>query len=160
MPSCWRWSVASAADEATLLAGVEGVRVPAVAFEGLFAGSRRWAHSTPASSGSAVVVAVGVSGAEVSYPAMESLVCSAARSALGVGRRFGDDALAYFTERLDPLPTRQALAQVLRRAKRNKAFDRTWRIGLALDGTGAARSGGRLPALSPGAGPTPSSHWP
>ena len=91
---------------------------------------------------------------EVSYHAMESLVCSAARSALGVGRRFGDDALAYFTERLDPVPTRQALAQVLRRAKRNKAFDRTWRIGLALDGTGAARSaesGCRLchPVLDP-----------
>jgi hypothetical protein len=48
--------------------------------------------------------------------------------------------LAYFTEPLDPWPTRRALAQVLRRAKRNKAFDRTWRIGLALDGAGAARS--------------------
>src|SRR5215510_3341636 len=63
MPSCWRWSVASAADEATLLAGVEGVRVPAVAFEGLLADSRRWSDSTPASGWSAVVVAVGVSGA-------------------------------------------------------------------------------------------------
>lgn len=76
---------------------------------------------------------------EFSYHGMEALVCSPARSALGVGCRFGDDTLSYFTERLDPAPTRQALAQVLRQSKRNKAFDQTWWIGLALDGTGACR---------------------
>jgi len=67
---------------------------------------------------------------------VEALVRSPARRALGVGRGFGDDALAYFTERLAPGPTRQALAATARRAKRNKAFDdRRW-IGLGVDGTG------------------------
>lgn len=75
-----------------------------------------------------------------SFHAIEALVRSTARRALGVTRRFGDDALAYFTARLDPAPTRQALAQVVRRAKRNKAFADSRFIGLALDGTGAGRS--------------------
>lgn len=75
-----------------------------------------------------------------SFHAIEALVRSTARRALGVSRRFGDDALAYFTERLDPAPTRQALAQVVRRAKRNKAFADSRFIGLALDGTSAGRS--------------------
>jgi hypothetical protein len=74
------------------------------------------------------------------FHAIEALVCSAARRALGVARPFGDDALAYFTERLDPVPTRQALVQVVRRAKRNKAFEASRFIGLAVDGTGAGRS--------------------
>jgi hypothetical protein len=39
---------------------------------------------------------------ESSFHAVEALVCSKARRSLGVGRNFGDDALAYFTERLDP----------------------------------------------------------
>lgn len=77
---------------------------------------------------------------EWAFHGIEALVRSVARRALGVGRRFGDDALAYFTERLDPEPTRRALVQVVRRAKRNKAFDRNRFIGLALDGTGAGRS--------------------
>jgi hypothetical protein len=42
---------------------------------------------------------------------------------LGVGRDFGGDALAYFTERLDPTPTRQAVAQTLTQDRRNKAFN-------------------------------------
>ena len=75
-----------------------------------------------------------------SFHAIEALVHSTARRALGVTRRFGDDALAYFTERLDPAPTRQALVQVVRRAKRNKAFEDSRFIGLALDGTSAGRS--------------------
>ncbi len=60
--------------------------------------------------------------------------------ALGLERPFGDDALAYFTERLDPEGTRRALVSLLRRAKRNKAFDGSARIGLAVDGSGAGRS--------------------
>lgn len=75
-----------------------------------------------------------------SFHAIEALVHSTVRRALGVTRRFGDDALAYFTARLDPAPTRQALVQVVRRAKRNKAFADSRFIGLALDGTGAGRS--------------------
>jgi hypothetical protein len=57
---------------------------------------------------------------EVSFAAVEALVRSPARRALGVPQRFGDDALAYFTARLAPGPTRTALATAVRRAKRNK----------------------------------------
>jgi hypothetical protein len=77
---------------------------------------------------------------EYTFLSLEALVRSPARSGLGVGRRFGDDALSYFTERLDPQPTRLAATSVIRLAKRNKAFDDTRYIGLALDGTGAGRS--------------------
>lgn len=77
---------------------------------------------------------------EVSFAAVEALVRSPARRALGVPQRFGDDTLAYFTARLAPGPTRTALATAVRRAKRNKAFDGSRFIGLAVDGTGAGRS--------------------
>jgi hypothetical protein len=77
---------------------------------------------------------------EWSFHGLEALVRSPARRALGVSRRFGDDALGYFTERLDPGPTRRALAGVVRRAKRNKALVPGGFIGLAVDGTGAGRS--------------------
>jgi len=77
---------------------------------------------------------------EGSHHAIEALVHSSARRALGVVQHFGDDALGYFTERLAPGPMRQALAAVVRGAKRNKAFESTRWIGLALDGTGAGGS--------------------
>jgi len=73
------------------------------------------------------------------FAAIEALVGSRAR-ALGVSRSFGDDALAYFTERLDAAITRQAVITAVRQAKRHKAFDDCPFIGLALDGTGAGRS--------------------
>src|SRR2546425_13368085 len=66
---------------------------------------------------------------------------------LPVSRGFGDDALAYFTERLDPGPTRAALAATVRRAKRNKAFAAGRWIGIAIDGTGAGRCQGAGCAL-------------
>jgi len=47
---------------------------------------------------------------ECSFHGVEALVRSPARRALQLSRGFGDDALAYFTERLDPGPTRTALA--------------------------------------------------
>ena len=75
-----------------------------------------------------------------SFASIEALVGSRARRALLVSRRFGDDALAYFTERLKPALTRGAAVTALRQAKRNKAFDNSRFIGLALDGTGAGRS--------------------
>jgi len=75
---------------------------------------------------------------EASHHAVEALVRSSARRALGVARDFGDDSLSYFTERLAAGPMRAALAGVVRLAKRNKAFERARWIGLALDGTGAA----------------------
>ena len=76
---------------------------------------------------------------EWTFHGVEALVRSPARRALQVQRSFGDDALAYFTERLHPEPTRTALAATVRRAKRNKAFGKSRWIGLAIDGTGAGR---------------------
>jgi len=64
-------------------------------------------------------------------------VRSPARRNLALFSSFSDDTLGYFTERLDPGPTRQALLSVVRRAKRNKGFDDCRWIGLAIDGTGA-----------------------
>jgi len=80
------------------------------------------------------------------FLAVERLVRSSARRALVVSKSFGDDTLSYFTERLDPRFTRTALAQVLRRAKRNKAFETSGGIGLAVDGTtvGCGTSQGQL----------------
>src|SRR5258708_24134189 len=72
-----------------------------------------------------------------SFHAVETLVRSSARRTLSIATPFGDDTLGYFTERLDPGPTRQALLSLIRGAKRNKAFDDCRWIGLAIDGTGA-----------------------
>ena len=72
---------------------------------------------------------------EWSFLAVEALVRSPARRNLGVAQAFGDDALGYFTERMDPSFTRRALASILKRAKRNKAFEASRFLGLALDGT-------------------------
>jgi hypothetical protein len=79
-----------------------------------------------------------------SFAAIEALVRSSARPALGISRRFGDDALGYFTERLDPDATRRAAVTALHQAKRNKAFDNSRFIGLAVDGTGAGHSREKL----------------
>jgi hypothetical protein len=75
-----------------------------------------------------------------SFLRLEWLAHSPVRAELGCHGPFGDDALAYFTERMDPETTRLALAGVLHRAKRNKAFENSRFIGLALDGTGAGRT--------------------
>jgi hypothetical protein len=53
---------------------------------------------------------------------------------------FGDDALVYFTERLSPDRLREATVGVVRKAKRNKAFQDSRWIGLAFDGSGMGRS--------------------
>jgi len=73
------------------------------------------------------------------FLAVERLVRSSVRRALRVSPSFGDDALGYFTERLDPTPTRAALVGILRQAKRNKAFETSGGIGLAVDGTSVGR---------------------
>jgi hypothetical protein len=87
---------------------------------------------------------------EPSFLAMEKLSKSGAGRAMGVPRKFGDDSVGYFTERLDPEQTRLALARTLERAKRNKAFDASRYIGFALDGTGAGRSArSRCPLCRP-----------
>ena len=83
---------------------------------------------------------LGVLLRRAAFAGIEALVRSRARRALDVSQRFGDDALAYFTERLDPAVTRRAAVTALRQAKRHKAFDDSRFIGLALDGTSAGRS--------------------
>ncbi len=77
---------------------------------------------------------------ESSYHAIEALARGPARRNAGLSRSFGDDTLSYFSERLDPEPTRLVLVSLLRQAKRNKAFDNSRFIGLAIDGTGISRS--------------------
>lgn len=71
-----------------------------------------------------------------SFLGLETLMRAGSCRTLGIERRFSDEALRYFTAALDLEPIRRALASVLRRAKRNKAFGQ-W-IGLGLDGTGTA----------------------
>ena len=76
----------------------------------------------------------------VSFLRLEWLAHSSVRTELGMQHQFGDDVLAYCTERMDPETTRLALAATLHQAKRNKAFENSRFIGLALDGTGAGRT--------------------
>jgi len=75
-----------------------------------------------------------------SFLRLEWLAHSPVRAELGLRAPFGDDALAYCTERLDAETTRLALAALLHQAKRNKAFENSRFIGLALDGTSAGRT--------------------
>lgn len=73
------------------------------------------------------------------FHAVEALVRSPARRALGIRRPFGDDTVAYFTERLDGTAMRAALVTAVRQAKRRRGFDDVTRIGLVLDGTTVGR---------------------
>ena len=77
---------------------------------------------------------------ECSFLGVEKIVEAAGCRALGLRRSFSNDALNYFVERLDPAVTRQILVQIVRQAKRGKAFQDCRFIGLALDGTGAGHS--------------------
>jgi hypothetical protein len=77
---------------------------------------------------------------EVSFLGAEALVKSPARRAIGVRVSFGDDALQYFTERLSAERLRETTVGVVRKAKRNKAFQDSRWIGLAFDGSGVGRS--------------------
>jgi hypothetical protein len=78
---------------------------------------------------------IGQIARRTSYHGVEELV-RVARLQLQVARRFSDDTLGYCTERLDAGKLRQALGTAVRRAKRNKAFENSRWVGLALDGTG------------------------
>jgi hypothetical protein len=71
---------------------------------------------------------------------LEWLVRSADRKETGLATGFGDDALAYFTERVDPKVIRHRAATTLKLAMCNKVFEETAFIGLAIDGTGAGRT--------------------
>jgi hypothetical protein len=76
---------------------------------------------------------------KTSFHDMERLVRSGAARELTLSRVFSEDSFGYFNEKLDPQPTRAALAAAVKRAKRNKVFRGQIRIGLAIDGTGAGR---------------------
>ena len=76
---------------------------------------------------------------ETSFHATEALVHTAPHSNLNLRCEFGDDTLAYFTERMDPQAMRSALVEVLHRAKRHKAFQEDAFVGLAIDGTTVGR---------------------
>jgi hypothetical protein len=75
-----------------------------------------------------------------SFLRLEWLAHSPVRAELGIQGRFGDDALAYCMERVDPEKARLAVATALHQAKRNKAFENSRFIGLVVDGTGAGRT--------------------
>jgi len=77
---------------------------------------------------------------ENSFYGMEQIVRLVGCRVLGLEQSFSNDALNYFVERLDPATSRSALIEVVRHAKRGKAFQDCRFIGLALDGTGAGRS--------------------
>jgi len=77
---------------------------------------------------------------EISFYGMEQIVRVAGCRVLGLEQSFSHDTLSYFVERLDPATSRAALLEVMRHAKRGKAFQDCRFIGLALDGTGAGRS--------------------
>ena len=77
---------------------------------------------------------------EMSFLGAEELVRSPARQVIGVRMTFGDDALEYFTERLSADRLRETVVGVVRKAKRNKAFQDSHWIGLAFDGSGMGRS--------------------
>jgi hypothetical protein len=81
------------------------------------------------------------------FAGIEALVRSPARRALDVPQSFGDDALGYFTARLDLTATRRATVTAAREAKRHKVFDNARFIGLVLDGTAVARSHKKVCAL-------------
>jgi len=83
---------------------------------------------------------MGVVLRRAAFAGIEALVRSRGRRALDVSRRFGDDTLGYFTERLDPAAARRAAALAVRETKRHKAFEASRFIGLVLDGTAVARS--------------------
>lgn len=76
---------------------------------------------------------------KTSFHDVQRLVRSGVARELTLNRVFSDDSLAYFNERLNPQPTRDALAATAKRAKRNKVFRGHPRVGLAIDGTGAGR---------------------
>ena len=76
---------------------------------------------------------------QTAFHAVEAIARTARLRKTGIERRFSDDALDYFSERADPAPTRQALIDVLHRAKRNKTFQDSPSIGLAVDGTTVGR---------------------
>src|SRR5258708_13427015 len=90
-----------------------------------------------------------------SFHAVEALVRSSARRTLSIATPFSDDTLGYFTERLDPGPTRQALLSLIPGAKRNKAFDDSRWTGLATHRPGRAWRPPHRSALSR---PTPPPH--
>ena len=137
--NCWRSGGSSRAGERAHPARPVEVCDPTFAPAHLPAGSRR-RTPPPADSGPTFLwsILVGCILRQSAFRAIEAWVSSSARRALRVSRAFSDDALRYFTERLSAAPP-AALASVLQRAKRNKAFEACRFVGLALDGTTGGR---------------------
>jgi len=75
-----------------------------------------------------------------SFLRLEWLAHSPVCAELGLQGPFGDDAPAHCTACMQPETPRAALAAALHQAKRNKAFENSRYIGLAVDGTGAGRT--------------------
>ena len=96
MPNSWCWLASKGASrgEGADAASPQKVRGEVSGPEALLRLSRRWPYA----------------GAH-------------SRRALEVSQSFGDDALAYFTARLDAAVTRRAAVTAVRQAKRHKAFD-------------------------------------
>jgi hypothetical protein len=86
----------------------------------------------------AIVICVALR--KSTFLAIERTVRSTLLKSLPISRRFSDDTLHYFCERVDVEATRAALIDVLRWAKRGKAFDRSLRIGWAIDGVTSGHS--------------------
>ena len=59
---------------------------------------------------------------ECSFLGIQRLVRFAACAQMGLSCKFSDDTLAYFNDRLDPEPTRNALVAMIKLAKRKKVF--------------------------------------
>jgi hypothetical protein len=79
------------------------------------------------------------------FHGLETLVHSGVASEMCLSRLISEDSFGYFDERLAPGPTRRALANALKRAKRNKTFQGSAWLGLVIDGSGASRTGSRTP---------------
>src|SRR5215469_13338104 len=144
MPNCWCWregkrrSRRKRRDERSVATSLVALCDAAPSTPELSAGSWRW---TAATANSREAPALGP--AARSSPTPIQLSCRRSAGALSGAQKssylgfFLRRCLGLFHERLDPDTTRQALLSVVRRAKRNKAFDNCRWIGLAIDGTGA-----------------------
>lgn len=75
-----------------------------------------------------------------SYLSIEHMVRSCTSASLGGSVPFSDDTLRYFCEHANLDVTRQALADTVKHAKRNKAFDTAPMVGLAMDGVTSGHS--------------------
>jgi hypothetical protein len=139
-PNSWYFGANRRLDERAPCGATAQLRLPSSLSQVLPPASRRRTQpaADPRPGADLGVAPIGQIPRVCSSCRLEWLVHSPARCGWGVQTAFSDDTLADFTRRLDPKGTRQALANTLKHAKRNKAFENTWRLGLAVDGAGYA----------------------